>query len=162
MFRRILIKKMPSSAPSPWPSITVFSPPNVETFSCRLRDAIRSLCENRWTTKISIAALESIRGHVIVSIVDGKVHVGDKHSVYGERTHYFPIDQTPQEEPEPILMSPSPAVLDAILLLHHHGFLKVPTRLKLNDAIAEPLIDLWQQKYDIAVERNEDGTITIL
>lgn len=124
-----------------------------ETFSCRLRDAVRSLSLYHWPTKIDVEKFQAIHQEIMVSVgPTGKVSAGGKQiDILSAPTPGLVVDaiQTPDIF----------RVLDALVILHHAKVLTVPTKVVGLEKDFIPSFQGW----DVAVRYNvETKTLEIL
>jgi hypothetical protein len=69
-----------------YPDVVMFKPPNLETFSCRFRDSMKSLVENGWETSIDIGKLLASYNQIAVSIRGDIVLIGNRTSLRAHST----------------------------------------------------------------------------
>lgn len=144
-----------------WPMVTVLdpSPLALETFSCRLRDAIKSMRDNQWSSKdISTMKFVQIVDEITISTVahPGKVSVGP----YDVLRKLVPVGKPIEPNPESLgqavpiinLVDPDKELIEAVLVLHHHRILVEPSVLttKRFDVVEE------SSRFDIVVEKDGD------
>lgn len=153
------------------------------TFACRLRDAIKSLRDYQWPTKIPMALFMQRCDEIVVSEQVNFVACGDEDCVRGTSL----ITNKPLENLSHVALSPhAPAIegrnsslpdfidltvfagtqaidtLRAVAMLSHSRALLVPITLKGDLSILKPLATQLEGVYDIGIETDEQaGTITV-
>ena len=147
-----------------FPEVQVFHPSNVETFSNRLRDAMKSLHENKWLyeyTNLFVKSYPEIR----VSIRNTSVIAGGKDHI---RTYDRGLDpKVNQEAPKPVsqivIQNADDQSLDGLFRLHHNRLLTSQTRLRFDDP-KEFLASIpkWEASYDIAIEQVTPNEFNVL
>ncbi len=126
-----------------------------ETVRGRLRDAMTSLAENNWLTKVDLVLFNQIHSKIVVSLrSDGMVVVGDKDTVKETTNEVFPcIDPT-----EVVDMTQHPfqhrGELRTLCFLAHSQVLK--KRIRLHLSMSE--VDTFMQDYDIGLAEQPDGS----
>lgn len=152
-----------------WPDVLVCSPAcSVETFSCRLRDAIRSFRENRWRPRhFALADLDAI-GDVVVAIRGSNVVVGTKEALLAwdtvrDTTTLMDAKTTkPPGSPVHIIENPSQSALEALMRLHHERILTTPSHVHVDKSEDFGDVDYWQHNYDVSIETMGNGNYRIL
>lgn len=140
-----------------YPSLQVFTPKNVETFSNRLRDAMRSLWENRWScswhpdfVRIYPRLIVAIRGSFVLVGTRGEVQLYDSEEPRN-------VINTPPVPPL-LISNPDQRSLEGLFTLHHNRLFSSPTRLHFDDPIEfVTTIPKWEENYDIAITPVESG-----
>lgn len=133
-----------------FPHVVVFHPENVETFSCRLRDAIRSFRENKWPTTIDLERLTSIRLQVVIRA--RVVLAGSKEEI-GNWTGETPtrdILPPPQSSPQGVITNPDERALESLMELHHQRILTTPTLVRIDSRPFDKAH--WEARYDVSIE----------
>jgi hypothetical protein len=151
------------NATEQWPAATKCDPTLLNiaqaTFVCRLRDAIKSYYDHSWPSNINRVKFVGIYQEMLVSErVDGTILIGHREAI----KNWCAVDNTPLMVPE----TPH----DAISVLHltaaemimklSHLRLLAP-RIKLID-LTDIEADDFQQKYDISLDKNLDGSHTLI
>jgi len=145
-----------------YPEHVFFRPANCETFACRLRDAMTSLLEHAWLTKIDLERLRQYRADIAVSIrVDGSVCVGPRGKAPSVTT--TTMTNLTQQTVEAIA-NPSPEALEAIMVLHHTRQKQTPTYVRYDypEADLQGYKGYWESRYDVAIEITTDKMLKIL
>ena len=138
-----------------WPRQSRFKPElpvrSVETLRARLRDAMLSFNQNRWQSNISYQAFSTMFEASQVAIDNNEVVICAR----GMK----PIDQPGQVVAAKglIVGSDDPAVISAIILLHHNGILLAPTQLSTSVEV-ETLVG----SFDITLTNTGPNLYTIL
>jgi len=149
-----------------WPTLVAFDPTplSVETFSCRLRDAIRSHRQNQWpSTFVPLAKFLQIVDEITVSTshTTGKVVVGPEELLRKAvplSTEAF-VPELEQVVPVVHLTDPPEELWQAVLVMHHHRILTEPSRIDFT--VVPENFGSEVAKYD--VEWSRDGSsFTIL
>lgn len=129
------------------------------TFVGRLRDAIISYHDNHWQSTINRAKFISCWGQIqVIQRRDGTILVGPRAATKGW------IDQDKVGEvvvPDEMLdtLHLTPELKPFIMKLSHARMLQ--PRIKVSGLTDED-VDLFQKQYDIAIDKNLDGTYTII
>ena len=146
-----------------WPLPTICDPVlatgqrlSMETYSCRLRDAIKSLDQNQWSSDINIMKFVQIVDDIVVSTVAhaGKVSVGPYESVRkltpaGEKVEIGSALHSPsQAVPKINLNNPDPELIRAVLLMHHHRIFVEPSTITTHIPISGEGLDIEVDKKD--------------
>lgn len=155
-----------------FPRVVVFSPLNVETFSCRLRDAMKSLVTYRWAFYKNLPALVQNHPYIRVAIRGSNVIAGGKQEVRAwvdaNEISKGTDDSTPTTK-SPLgldVKNPDQKTLEALFYLHHARILTLPTIISFDG-----LLDLdkfthtipeWEQNYDIAIVPDGDKSYRVL
>jgi hypothetical protein len=133
------------------------------TFSCRLRDAIKSYKDNHWSSYIDRVRFDSIVDSIVVSERnDGSVLSGSKEGIERylnigtEVPRSFPL-QSEQDESFVIDVSKPSKVLIAELSQAH----KLSPRLLIQGLTSEE-VDELESNYDIGINKNENGSFTLI
>ena len=136
---------------SHYPNVYWFTPSNVETFSCRLRDAMNSWRENKWTSDLNLH--EFCKMQIRVAIRGSRVIVGHPDAV--KATFRDPLPSGIHQEPAHLVVTnPSDPDLLALLQLHHSRILTNPTLIHFDHPFSpEP----YEQKFDVAFEKTGEG-----
>lgn len=112
-----------------WPSSTLFSPEppvkSVETLRARLRDACVSLSKHKWKTEIDLKAFENIFPLLVVAIDKNQVVAGPKVRVKTPTTS----TQILEVLDGLVFRTNDSSAIMAILTLHHHNLLPLPSTL---------------------------------
>lgn len=154
-----------------FPNPRIFLPPGSPvTFACRLRDAIRSLRENQWTTIVPLAAFFQCVDEIVVSEKsDGSVIVGNSETVKTPgtnptiriKTQALVIDI--RRFQDLVLFD---YVLTAAVVLLHHRILTTPIEIQIVDAgnhlTVETSVAHLEETYDIAHDWRDPLTCIIV
>lgn len=135
--------------------VTIVGPPSTETYSCRFRDAVQSLFDNRWVTSIDMNRFLTCYPYIKVAIRGGDIVIGDKQSVKEIPTLQPSIVKTVSFDYEE-LIDPDIDLLKATIVMHHHRLKVTPTLIKFSvkrDLKSEG----WEDNFDIAIEPTSDG-----
>lgn len=141
-----------------FPGVSTFNPMNVETFSCRLRDSIRSLAENSWkTVKIDIPKFLSVWKDISVGIRGNHVIAGSKESI---KTFDYAEVHDIRHQKGPVLVAIGTRdQLRALFLLHSERVFTEPHKFEVSPSV-DPTLD--QDNFDIVLEKDDSGIYTIL
>lgn len=146
-----------------WPTPVVFDPAraqlSLETFTCRLRDAITGAMKYSYTSEdFDVLRLFDIHDELVVAQRDGKVVVGPKEALKSF-TPVQPIHAASKGQDVYDLKNPTRAVLEAFCLLLSERLLGKPVVVHLMDP---QLLTEMQGKYDIDASLNPDGSVLII
>lgn len=146
-----------------WPSVTVFDPAkagySLETFTCRLRDAITAASRYGYTSSLFTAdQFARIAALVVCAQRDGKVICGPQESIRSFST-IIPLNATTRSTEVFRIINPRKNVLDAFCLLLSEQLLGKPLLVELMDP---QLLTEMQNKYDIVAELQPDGSTLIV
>lgn len=132
-----------------------------ETFRARLGDAIKSLYDNQWKTTIDVAKFRAVYASLQVSMrVDGTILVGTREAIqqWSKQDTIPTIEAAPTNNlTKPIIVTS--ATSEFLMQLSHNRLLS--PRLKVI-GLTSADVEFYQQKYDIALDENTDGTYTLL
>ncbi len=131
------------------------------TFAARLRDAIKSYHDNNWpSSTISRPAFDILYPSLTVAHrADGTVLLGDRNAIRGYQSIGNPAPIVPEASSIVTISVIHLTAAELIMQLSHRRLLA--PRLILT-GLTEVDVDTYQQKYDIALDRNEDGTYTLI
>lgn len=147
-----------------WPAVSVFDPTtlSLETFSCRLRDAMKSLHDNQWTSSVDAMKFVQIADDITVSTSShpGKVAVGPRDKL----RKLVPLGRSVEAEPAPQtltvpainLINPPVDTIIATLVFHRDRILVEPSVIET----PEDLIALGGG-YDVEIEKTAENKYTI-
>jgi len=150
-----------------WPKPVDFTVQgSVTTFACRLRDAMRSLHENNWTTKINRQVFNQIyrspkdKSFVVQECANGIVKVTDERLIGSKDTAKVVL--TKPSQPDTVTLSGEPFIFETVLTFDKKKFLCHLAHLRL---LCRPIIlDLDEQEkdelinsYDILLEPQTEG-----
>lgn len=145
-----------------YPKAVTFTPRSVETFSCRLRDSMKSLFIYGWQTNVDTEKFGRCHDGIVVAIRDHEVIAGSLKAIREAKPS---TDQPPKgftiEKVFETLTDPAPDLLEATLVLHHYRLKVNPTTVKFTthrDLRSEG----HEMRYDVAIEQKEDGSFLIL
>lgn len=122
-----------------WPSALIFSPAplSVETFSCRLRDAIKSHQTHQWPSKsVNLMKFIQIADDIVVSTTanPGKITVAPATYFAKCKQIDFTLEKAQAEPqtnvPHIRLENPTPDLIGAVILMHHYGIFSEPSMIK--------------------------------
>lgn len=146
-----------------WPVNTIIDPKplSTETFSCRLRDAIRSHRENQWVSDINMPKFIQVCDEIVVStsVLPGRVAAGLYESLKVMRPMSTIDTATIDEQSIPTinLVDPPEDLIKSVICLHHHNLLIEPSTIK------SPLdVESFVASYDVSIEQDTPGVYTIL
>lgn len=136
------------------------------TFTCRLRDAMKSFLDNKWTSQVvDYEAFKHIYGDIVVSEHEGRVFTGSRESIKNRhvatdlsKLHAHIADAPTQAIPRLVVHDIS--TLEALCVLLSARTLTGPytlegIRLEATD------VQRLEQFYDVAINIDEQGvTIT--
>ncbi len=154
-----------------YPMVSVFCPLNAETFSCRLRDSMKSLATHQWGFFPNLEGFLRAYPDISVAIREDSVIAGGKQEVRQWQksetskgcTALYEIPSTTAKPPPGLsVVNPSDPILESLFHLHHCRILVVPTTLVFDDDIFESSIEKWESSYDIAIERLEPRKFLVL
>lgn len=133
------------------------------TLSCRLRDAMNSLKENRWSTTVDMEKFDRIwPGELKVGERNtGLVVTGDKDTIRDrdERREIFGLERN-QISAEPITFTnPSPSAVHTIVKLAEARTLTGQVRLV---GVTETLLRTLAEQHDISYEKQPDGSFLLI
>lgn len=136
-----------------WPVPTIIDPVcpdgrrlSLETYSCRLRDAKKSLRDNQWDSTVPLIKFMQIVDEIEVSIIPGTGKIGA--GPYGALRKLIPAG-TPVEQEEPSqpvprinLINPDVELIRAVLLMHHHRIFVEPSTITTTTPISAEGLDI--------------------
>lgn len=149
-----------------WPEVYRIHPSHYKkaqtTLACRLRDAMRSLSTNRWTASLDIDKFNEVYPLIVVSErTDGSILCGTKEGIalftHGE--HIPSSREIPLNVDSSILVNlsePSKVVLAKLSAVR-----KIAPRLRIT-GVSDLEVSELQQNYDIAIDKNDDGSYTLI
>jgi len=150
-----------------WPLPVVFHPTSSpETFSCRLRDAIKSLREHQWPTTILMSQFFAICDEIVVGVRGDTVIAGPE-SVFNTRNQldlFGPVEQSRFTFVNQLEATNFP-MLEWLAKGFHERFLVEPIEIVVSqlDPLRLPKIIVeLQEHYDVAIEREGDSVIRML
>lgn len=125
------------------------------TIACRLRDAVKSLKENQWSTYIDIKIFNAIADIITVAERHGQVFIGNKQTV----KQNFPLVTCPSflsEVGESVTITThTQSDRDFLCKLASQKAFRLPIRII---GLTEEHITYMQNNYDVAIERQNDGS----
>lgn len=155
-FYEPLIAKIVETYPKPLTIDPMSYGRRLGTFENRLRDAIRSLRDNRWPTTVDMVKLSN--SQIVVSVAkSGKVIIGSRDSVKDSPETLPAIVATSTAEPLVITADFSPTEAHLVARLAHERALCRPIQVYIADSLAEEL----EASYDVYLEHNNDGSYTL-
>ncbi len=140
-----------------WPEPICFDavPLSVETFSARLRDAMRSYHENNWeSTLVAREKFCSIYDGICVRMISGRVTVGPRSK--GPQILHNP--SLSLAESHPSAMSPTKDELEVFARMLSEGLLVGPLIIYNVD---EPLLLELESKYNVSFAKQGDHYILL-
>lgn len=137
-----------------YPGLITLSPGDlsIETYTHRLRDAIRGVLEYHYPTTIDLAKLA--KQDICVRVVHGEIQAGSRK----ELAKALSRQQTALPSIVENITAPDEETLKALCLLmskRMHG----PTRLS---GVPLDMLHRLEGEYDISFVENEDGSVTLL
>lgn len=137
-----------------WPGPVVFEPHgSIDTFSNRLRDAIRAQTRHHWSETIDPKFYE-VKDQIVVATRDGRVVAGSRAALSNKST---PTEATQTGTVE----NPGTSVVRAYALLMHHR-LHGPVMFDKVSQDVEAVLNSLDEEYDISIEYQNDGKILML
>lgn len=146
---------------SNYPRGSIFRPTNVETFSCRLRDAMTSLLTYGWDTDLLIANVRKIKEEMVVSIRrsantnENTVWVGLPTDDFVDIVH---MKETSTNDQNETIVNPSTEALNAIMVLHHERISTKASRISFTSPFTINK-EFWESRYDVAIEGPDEKNI---
>ncbi|SRR6266436_453656 len=136
---------------------------SIETFTCRFRDAMKSLLKYQWPTNLPMAKFVQCVDAIVVSIQGDLVVIGNSETI--KPTTILGQPWTPAStEPTALplgVTTPLWNVIEAICLLHDHRLLKTSSFLHKCEFSLTALKQLENQ-YDVFIEQIADREFKIL
>lgn len=153
---------------SSWPKASKFWPAHYEksmaTFSCRLRDAMRSFVDNRWESTIPYEQFKLLHeaGIKVSERTDGSILVGTQKAIdnYVNSTDNGVPRNQPLPEADPNFRLDMSLPSDQLLATMSQSRKVAPRIVLVN--ISEEKVEELQRNFDIAIDKNEDGTFTLI
>lgn len=144
-----------------WPFAYSFVPDNVETFSCRLRDAMTSLREHRWSTYIDMVKFLQIHSSIRVAIKpNGSVRCGPREI---DHRSGAPVEEPKTQFPtsgQSVITDPDIRAIESLMYLHHTRILTTPSLIQFTEGEFDP--SKWEENYDVAIESLGEGKFKVL
>jgi hypothetical protein len=101
---------------------------SVETFSCRLRDAMKALVQCKWFIKdFDLSKFDDIHRDLQVGIRDNYVIVGSRGSLQNTKT--LTCDEVSPKNHGIQVVDPPDDILTALCILHQANILTQPTKI---------------------------------
>lgn len=139
-----------------FPAILTIDPEglSVETYSCRLRDAMRGLAAEQWhLPSLDFEKFLEVHSKVSVGIRNDKVVVGPRSELRAAKA--LPtVGVTAGSAKELTVSTTSAEIIKALAVLHHHRILSAPSRI--TGIVPAELID------GLDVELITEGDCTIM
>lgn len=142
-----------------YPRSVSFKPENVslETFSCRLRDAMRSHITYQWPSAVDPQQLKTVRANLVVLKRDGMVIVRSKDDTSDKQTGVIASQDTAGEVPY---------VCENLTLAELHAFATLLGGRRITGPVkvvgADPLhLSEIEEHYDIAINRDNKDYVLI-
>jgi hypothetical protein len=126
------------------------------TFSCRLRDAIKSHSRYRWAVRWEDEKFHRIANDIVVSERDGKLHVGSRETLKGSVQAFVP----PSAPASTVALAVTSDLEKKLLV-----FLAVARALAGTlrvSGFTEADVAHYEANYDCSFVTNPDGTHTLL
>jgi hypothetical protein len=147
-----------------WPTPVTFDPIKVglslETFTCRLRDAITGCLRYQYSSMMfDYERLATLSEQIVVAQRDGKVVVGPREALRSFQVQPIRAISTPQSNDCYQVANPSREVFLAFCLLLSQRLLARPLLVQVLDP---QLLLEAQQKYDIDASLQDDGSTLII
>ena len=156
-FRRY--ERFISQAVHEYPNPVTFTPSNSETFSCRMRDAMKSLSTNHWDCPF-LPEFKNVYSDLVVSQQGGDV-------VVGPRNRVRKLEEVPVKEPSGLFFANSSLkVLESLCVLHHYKILTLPSTVTIShpdlEQVIEQLLADWDVAMKAAIPMSGPASLTIL
>lgn len=135
-----------------YPAVVVFEPANVETFSCRLRDAIKSFSEHHWPSKTIDP--DKLTQPIRVAIRGSKVIAGGPNEVLEWGDSPEATEPSATERSSLVITNPDNVAIQSLMDLHHKRLLTTPTIVRFTDAQKAAFFQSikWEEQFDVVVE----------
>lgn len=130
------------------------APFSIETYKCRLRDAMKSVLTYSWTTAIDLTILATIRPLLVVNEEDGMVVVVEKNRPDQITLDHEPKDITHQAD-SIVVVEPTIQDLFALAYLMGRKLIHGPILLKNPN---HELMQKTQDAFDIAFREEGENT----
>jgi hypothetical protein len=145
-----------------YPSAIILDPTpfTVNTFSNRLRDAMKAFLKYDYPTYIQNDNLKDIVSKLVVSIKDNTIVLGPREALRKtvKQTQVGTLVHAEVMQNEDVVDNPGVKVLEAFALLLSYQYIEQVNLANIKMADVEHL----SQSYDIEIIENDNGTITIL
>ena len=129
-----------------YPNPVTFTPSNSETFSCRMRDAMKSLATNHWDCSF-LPEFKNVYPDLVVSQQGGDVVIGPRNRVRDQK-----LNEPQVKAPSGLFIPDANLILlQSVCVLHHYKILTLPSIVTVIYLDLEHVINDLLANYDIAI-----------